>query len=366
MNAPAGHLGRLLDSGAVGLRFFSGYLPHAHRLGVAGEVTAERLYERYDEQRDLDVSVLEADAAVLARLARDMEAHVEEQAGCVAGLTSAWSGDAGSAAHDVLGRAVGRGAELAGAVRSLAGTLAGTADGLVAVVTEKSGAAAQFADATIGGRTAADVEAIVAGAAGESGRPTAQQLAQWDAGGAAVADPDAVARWCERWLAEVFVPAIETAIEAFIRMCDDADRAVEELFDELAGSFDSLDPPVPDAIVPGNSIGGAERPEAGDLLDPGTELVAAATGFAVALGGFAEAVLDLATTAVRGATAIVEAGTAAAEAGTEGASGIDAEGEIPSAEAAAPVRPPEPGPAAGVPDNLPGTSRSADSHPDPD
>lgn len=307
MTAPDAHLAHLLDAGAVGLRFFSGYLPCAHRLGVAGAVSVERLRERYDEQRDLDVVALAADAAALTRLAGEMHARVEEQAASAAGLSTAWSGAAGDTAHDVLGGMVGRGATLEGVVLSIAEALAATADGIVAAVEKKSCAAAEFDGATIGSRGVAEVETIMVGAAGTPGGPTAEQLVQWSASGAVPPDSDAVAQWCERWLAEVFVPGIEAAIETFVRICDDADHAVEELFDALAGSFGDLDLPASDDnVAAGRFTGGTGTVEASELLESDVDLVNAAAGFAVAVGGLAEAVLGLATVTVEGATAIVE------------------------------------------------------------
>jgi hypothetical protein len=313
MSSPSARLNDILDAGALGLDFFAAYLPRAHRVGIAGRVTAEGLSSRYDEQNGLDVSVLADDAAVFTRLVADLASRVEEQTDGVRALRSAWRGDAGDLARDDLDRAVQRGAMLFDAVHTLAGVCTGAVEGITRAVAEKAYEIGQFAGGSVDGRTPEDIDAIIAGARDAVGGPTVEQVAGWCAeSGTPVPGPDSVAAWCERWLNEVFAPTIQARIERFIATCDIADDTVDDHLAAVARAFDLLDPPAPASA---RYLGEGSRGTAGttdgptDLLRAATDFVDAGRELVEAVAELTGAVADLATTAVEGATAVVDAVT---------------------------------------------------------
>lgn len=308
-------LAELLDAGAHGLDFFAAYLPRAHRVGIAGRVTVDGLHGRYDEQIGLDVSVLADDAAVLTRLVADLEARVEEQTDGVRAMRSAWRGDAGDLARDDLDRAVQRGAMLYESVHALARACTGAVDGITRAVNEKSSAIGRFADMSVDGRTPEDIDAIIAGARGDTDGPTAEQVALWCAeAGTPAAGPDGVAAWCARWLHEVFAPTITARIDRFIEVCDIADAAVDDHLAAVARAFDLLDAPTsaPESVrQPGGGSRGTTDTAGGqdDVLRATADLVDAGRDLVEAVADLTGAVADLATTAAEGATAFTEAVT---------------------------------------------------------
>lgn len=322
---------RLLDEGAPGLEFFAAYLPCAHRIGVAGHVSVEYLRERYDEQRGLDTAMLAADAPVLTGLAAHLTAVVDEQVRGVHALGEAWTGGAGTVAHEDVANTAARGDGIAVTVRAVAAATAAAADGIVAVVSAKAGGTAAFAGSTIGGRTAEDVGLIISGADGIAGVPQPGMLAQWCAeSGTPAPDPDSVSQWCRTWLREVFEPEFGSAIGRFTALCDEADGAVQDLLAAVARAFDDLDasprdpgaPPrstdptwpadraaMPRSTMPGSAMPGSVAPAdaaanaAQNLVDAGYGLAAAVTDLAAAVTDLAAAAVDVAADGIESVVA---------------------------------------------------------------
>ncbi|WP_235431075.1 hypothetical protein [Rhodococcus aetherivorans] len=168
----------VLDGGRVGLRFFAEHLPRAERC-APGLPSCAQLRERYDEQRGTDPAVLLADADVFARLEGALGAEVARQRSYVDALAAAWTGGGAVGAADALDRHVAVGEDLQARLGAARRALTDAAAAVLAIVEEKSRAAAEFADTTVGGRTVEEIDAILAGAAGGDG-PTTAQLAAWD------------------------------------------------------------------------------------------------------------------------------------------------------------------------------------------
>ncbi|MGX7733020.1 hypothetical protein ACWPOB_27660 [Rhodococcus sp. 2H158] len=290
----------VLDGGRVGLRFFAEHLPRAERY-APGLPSCSQLQERYDEQRGTDLAVLLADADVFARLEGALGAEVARQGSYVDALAAAWTGGGAVGAADALDRHVAVGEDLQAWLGAARRALTDAAAAVLAIVEEKSRAAAEFADTTVGGRTVEEIDAILAGAAGGGG-PTAAQLAAWDSALGPVPERAAVTRWCGRWRDEVFRPGVAAAVESFLDLCDDTDRAVRAVLAELAATLAPPDPglrsvdPVTDPWSP--------RGAATDLA--ATDLVAAGLRLATAVGELTGAVLGLATTVVEEVSEAVE------------------------------------------------------------
>jgi len=332
----------LLDVGAPGLRFFAEFLPRAHRIGAASTVTVPDLTDRYDAQRGLDVARLASDADAVRTVWSVLGTGVDEQRDRIASVPAVWAGGASCSASDPLAAHLERSRRLHDTVGALAETLAGAASAIGAIVDEKSRTAATFADPVIGGLGPVDVDAVLAGASGAGTGPTGEQLARWSTG-LTEGDSAAVAHWCSGWLNEVFVPGVETAAAVFAGLCDDADRAIGEVFDELARAFDDLDEHRFPGVATDMSSGGHSAPETrsdivpawgspgadpADMLRAGVSLVESGLELATAVGELTGAVVEL-------ATAVVEAVTERAEAATDKVE--SAAGEAPDSAAAAEV-----------------------------
>lgn len=285
----------VLDGGRVGLRFFAEHLPRAERY-APGLPPCSHLEERYDEQRGMDPAVLLVDADVFARLETGLDAEVARQRSGVDALATAWTGGGAAGAVDALLRHVRAGEDLQARLGAARCALTDAAAALLAVVEEKTRAAAEFADTTVGGRTVEEIDVILAGAADGDG-PTASQLAAWDPALGPDLDRAAVTHWCARWRDEVYRPGVETAVESFLALCDDTDRAVRAVFAELVTMLAPPDPA-------GQDVGPVTDPWA----PPGasTDLVAAGLRLVTAVGGLTGAVLDLAATVVEEVTEAVE------------------------------------------------------------
>ncbi|AWG99992.1 hypothetical protein [Rhodococcus ruber] len=285
----------VLDGGRVGLRFFAEHLPRAERY-APGLPPCSHLEERYDEQRGTDPAVLLVDADVFARLETGLDAEVARQRSGVDALATAWTGGGAAGAVDALVRHVRAGEDLRAGLGTAHRALTDAAAAVLAVVEEKARAAAEFADTTVGGRTVEEIDAILAGAADGDG-PTARQLAAWDPALGPDLDRAAVTHWCARWRDEVYRPGVEAAVESFLALCDDTDRAVRAVFAELVTMLAPPDPAVRD-------VGPVTDPWA----PPGasTDLVAAGLRLVTAVGGLTGAVLDLAATVVEEVTEAVE------------------------------------------------------------
>ncbi|ETT23508.1 hypothetical protein ACWEQV_28320 [Rhodococcus aetherivorans] len=285
----------VLDGGRVGLRFFAEHLPRAERC-APGLPSCAQLRERYDEQRGTDPAVLLADADVFARLEGALGAEVARQRSYVDALAAAWTGGGAVGAADALDRHVAVGEDLQARLGAARRALTDAAAAVLAIVEEKSRAAAEFADTTVGGRTVEEIDAILAGAAGGDG-PTTAQLAAWDSALGPAPVRAAVTQWCGRWRDEVFRPGVETAVESFLDLCDDTDRAVRAVLAELAATLAPPDPG-PRSVAP--------------MTDPwspcgaATDLVAAGLRLATAVGELTGAVLGLATTVVEEVSEAVE------------------------------------------------------------
>lgn len=307
--------GRILDAGAGGLTFFAEYLPCAHRCGAATSTTVESLRERYDEQRDLDLATLVADASDLARLAAVLAGPLLEQDGQVRFLPGVWEGDAADFARSRLDTVVARGRALQSGVEEMSHALTVAAVNIGAAVTEKTRIVGLFEGSLVDGRTSGEVAMILAGAAGEPGGPTPGQISRWfhSAGGDDPVNDDPVntAEHCARWLSERFAPALGAAVDTFLRACDDTDRVVTNEFGSLARLFDLIERSA-EAGVPsgygglptsGAPLGSGHRSSSG----PGGDAVQAGADLLGAAAGLAGAVLDLATSGVKAATALLDA-----------------------------------------------------------
>ena len=351
----------LLDAGAVGLRFFVEFLPRAHRIGAVPTVTVPDLTDRYDAQRGLDIARLASDADVMKTLSSVVGSGADEQRARLATVPAVWEGRAGCSASEPLAAHVERSRRLHETVGVLGDTLAGAATGIFTIVDEKSRAASSFADVRVDGLGPAEVDAVLAGASGAGIGPVVEQLAHRSTG--LVVDAEAAAQWCARWLREVFAPGVESAVGVFVGLCDDADRAIGAVFDELARVFESLDEHrFPGIGTDGIGTGGigTDRPSGGrralesggevvpawgssgasssDVVRAGVSLVESGLELVAAVGELTGAVVELAAAMVDGATTMVEGATVAVEATT---------GELSDSapvEHSAPVEP-VPGPA---------------------
>jgi hypothetical protein len=376
----------LLDAGAVGLRFFVEFLPRAHRVGAASAVTVSYLADRYYAQRGLDIGCLASDADALGALSAVVGSGADEQRSWLAAVPTTWEGGASCAASGPLAGHVEWSRRLHDTIRVLADTVAGAATAIGLIVDEKSRAAEIFADPVIGGLGPDEVDAVLAGASGAAG-PSVEQLARWSTGLAGDANPASVAEWCVRWLNEVFVPGVETAVGVFTGLCDDAERAIGEVFDELARAFDALDehrfrgigtdvpsrggraPETRGAVVP--EWGSPGPPSVGaapsvDVVRAGVALVESGLELAAAVGELSGAVLELGTAVAEGATAVVDGAADAAPAPDSGT--IPPVTESPIECEPGPASPTGPAPTTVAPHTGPSTSPpdAAADNPHPD
>ncbi|MCM6776128.1 hypothetical protein NDR87_19465 [Nocardia sp. CDC159] len=244
--ASATGIDKILDSGGDGLRFFTEYLPRYREWAGANPVghDVNSLTGHYDEQRGMDVEPLRAFATLLGGdVSGIVDYHVGVQQARFSELPVRWSDSgtanlAGARARAVSAQ-VGNDRE---ALRTIARIVSTAADKLEEIVRTKADAVrTDLATKTVAGKSATQVDSVIAYARGRFGAGTdedaraelvRQVLPEFTSG-------DAKA-YCGRWLNTVFLPAIDHTVAAFVGLNDATHTAVGGLYDQLAGALESV------------------------------------------------------------------------------------------------------------------------------
>ena len=297
----------ILDSGAVGLVYFENYLPILHRVTSDSSWTYPGLCARYDQQRGLDLGVLEADARLLTASVVAARAEVDHQDGLARTLAASWVGATGEAALADVRSDRTIGSQRAEGANQLSLAMAAAVDGIRGAVERKAIEIGQFDPVGNG----------VSGWGLVDGKPldvvvTIDLLATLDPGesmawGSASAwiahvspflpavvapipadvpnalpaslapnpvplSPEAMLIHakgvCDEWLRTVFAPLVTAACQHLVDICESIDGAVRDYLSTVAEVAESIDTRAFPTVDGGGGVGGGGRADGGGTRVP--------------------------------------------------------------------------------------------------
>ncbi|GGG13991.1 hypothetical protein GCM10007304_30060 [Rhodococcoides trifolii] len=238
----------VLETGAVGLTYFDTFLGRANSAGAGLDVTSRAISDRYNEQCGIDVQAISAAGTSLLTASRDLGAVVADQRASLSRLSGNWSGSAADAASAMIDAQLTQADADIASLRTAGDALAAAATAVVSTVTDKAAAAATFGRPDVDGRSADQVDAVLA-ASRLCPDLTSQQLMSLapfhpeTAPGAARSDPTSLISLsveCASWLSNVFVPTVQERVSAFLEMCAATDDAVRDILSVAASAFDGF------------------------------------------------------------------------------------------------------------------------------
>ncbi|MFF0815512.1 hypothetical protein ACFYVR_10225 [Rhodococcus sp. NPDC003318] len=211
----------VLDRGAVGLRYFTLFVPRAEAVEGVGAGDLPTLYHAH---RGVDLDAMLSGADALHGASAVLRAHLLAQEQAAARMAAAWTGVAADAALTATARRLDHGRDTCAAVTAAADALASGS----AVIRDAVRAQAEFTlrlDVTgIGGRDVADIDRALA----------------------AAADGDAVQA---AWLREVLVPHVRAHVLALTDLCALTTFVVDGVQRILSRAVDTVGPPGDETVV---------------------------------------------------------------------------------------------------------------------
>ncbi|MBF6327485.1 hypothetical protein [Nocardia transvalensis] len=248
---------KILDSGRDGLRFFTTFVPrYRDWTGTNPQGKDENsLTARYDQQRGMNVDPLRAFATLLRQqLSGTVGDQIGIQQARFAELPARWSDSEGANSAVQHAQTVsGQVAADRDALGGVAQAVTTAADKLEEVVRTKADAVrTDLSTKNAAGKSGEQVDKIIAYARGNFGAAAdadAQtQLVQQVLPEFTSGDPKA---YCEQWLNGVFVPTVDSTVQAYTGLTDATHTAVTGIYDQLAGALESVN-----SAAPYNSPGG--------------------------------------------------------------------------------------------------------------
>lgn len=238
---------RILDSGVEGLRYFEVFLPRYQEwtgsAPAAGDYHA--LLARYDQQRGMDLERFRTFATVLGEeLQERIIGQAQVQVARFAELPSRWSGShAADSAEQFFSTVSLRAKADADGLSAIRAAASSVADELEGAVRRKADISrAEFAEDTVVGKSAEQIDWIIDCARGQARAPGSSIEEQTRALLPDYATAIAAETRCANWLNQVFVPEIDRKVDAFVALCEDSHTEVSNLYSELIAALDSLDP----------------------------------------------------------------------------------------------------------------------------
>ncbi|MGU3431709.1 hypothetical protein ACNHUS_01720 [Actinomycetes bacterium M1A6_2h] len=236
----------VLTGGAAGLTFFETFLGRANSAGAALDVTPGDIAARYYEQCDVHTDALAAAGESLLAASRDLDAVVAGQRVSRSRLEESWSGTAADACVAMIDAQIGSAGIDINSLRAAAEGLAAAAAAVESTAVDKAVTAATFGRLDVDGRSADQIDVVLA-VARSSPDPTPDQLLSiaafhpQSAPGAARSDPTALmalSTECASWLNGVFVPTVRERVSAFLELCTATDDAVRGILTAAASAFE--------------------------------------------------------------------------------------------------------------------------------
>ncbi|MFI2475884.1 hypothetical protein [Nocardia xishanensis] len=221
---------QMLDGGAEGLLYFENYLPRYNRahekfgLGHGDIPDYKELYPTYDFERGMDLKVLANIADTLSKAIGATGAELDKQKVQLAAMPSVWQGQAGDAAHAILGQQAARAEIDRASAIAAALTVSATVTGLRSIIKNKAETVGAYwhkdkPDIDNTSRKAIDQHIY-----------NAEHYMDYSLG-----------RDSMDWLRDVFVPHVEGTYNNFKDVCKRTENDVRRIYGSLADSLAQLD-----------------------------------------------------------------------------------------------------------------------------
>ncbi|MEV0687904.1 hypothetical protein AB0I35_28960 [Nocardia sp. NPDC050378] len=250
----------LLDDGAPGLQYFEQLGPR-YVDAFGGSFDFYELVRPYDNERQMNITKLDAAAVAVRQLLTTADAEVAAQQSAAQSMQSGWQGAAAEAAAAQLGRIATMAGEDRDAVRNFEVALTAAAAQIPGLVKAKADTVLKLMDGsvdkyvggnqkavpTVGGLDPIGIDSVIDGAKTGSGvldsELTAMTSHRNSAGVTDIADTtagienttsqeykDAIKDICKRWLSIVFMPDYNDKVRIFNDQCTTTKIAIENLF----------------------------------------------------------------------------------------------------------------------------------------
>ncbi|WP_127783946.1 hypothetical protein [Rhodococcus sp. X156] len=151
----------ILDQGAPGLRYFEHFAPLYQRCISGSDISRDKAVQLYDEQRDIDLATLRADAATMTSGADRLGVELARQRAAWDAVSSIWTGRGGVAADAFVRTYLTEADSARGRTADLAAALGPAADGIEECVRVRASAVAELYAATVGGKTPSQIDEII-------------------------------------------------------------------------------------------------------------------------------------------------------------------------------------------------------------
>ncbi|MGW5450663.1 hypothetical protein [Nocardia sp. NPDC003979] len=249
----------LLDDGAPGLQYFEQLGPR-YVAAFGGSFDFYELVRPYDNERQMNITKLDAAAVAVRQLLTTADAEVAAQQSAAQSMQSGWQGAAAEAAAAQLGRVATMAGEDRDAVRNFEVALTAAAAQIPELVKAKADTVLKLTDGSVeryiegakkalpsvGGLSPHDIDCVIFGSKNGRGLMDEQlSTITTHRNAAGVIDvpdtragldtsssdyTDAIKQICTRWLSIVFMPDYNQKVQIFRDQCTTTRIAIEALF----------------------------------------------------------------------------------------------------------------------------------------
>lgn len=255
----------ILDFGAPGLRYFEYFAPLYQRCAAGSEISRNKACELYDEQRDMDFSVLRRDGEILTKAAAKLSDEIANQRNSWNTINQIWTGQGAAAAGAFVGGHLADADTSRSQMTRFAALLGPAADALEQAIHDKAQFVANLYAETIGGKTPEQIDEIIKYAStrtpGPSSIPEAVRILQifgasaspgWsDVGKALLSPAGAVAsfpvgliaqaqQFASTFVANVFKPDVESKWRGLTECCWATDRSVNQIYQRIIDNVNTM------------------------------------------------------------------------------------------------------------------------------
>ncbi len=249
----------LLDEGAPGLQYFEQLGPR-YVAAFGGSFNFYEFVRPYDNEREMNITKLEAAASALRQLLTTADSKITAQQSAAQSMQTGWQGAAAEAAAGQLSRIATMAGEDRDAVRKFEAALTKAAAEIPGLVKAKADTVLKLTDGavelyvggktkkmpTVGGLDPTAIDRVIRGA--ETGHALDNDLDTMtghrnSAGAEDVPNSakeiknrtsaeykDAIKAICKRWLSVVFMPDYNGKVQIFNDQCTTTKMAIETLF----------------------------------------------------------------------------------------------------------------------------------------
>lgn len=260
----AGNSNPILDLGAPGLRFFEYFAPLYRRCVPGTDISRDKACQLYDEQRDLDLGALRADAARIVEAGDKLASEIVDERNAWNTVDQIWTGQGAEAANGYVNGYLGQAGVAQSQVQQFGKVMGPAADALERAVRDKATFVVNLYADTIGGKTPEQIDEIISyaqsGHNAFSGVPEAVRIlgmfgasispslkdgllvaagnigpgASLLGAGSYVDDLlDKAQQVTENFVDRVFKPEVEGKWRGFVDTCKATDTSVREIYQRI-------------------------------------------------------------------------------------------------------------------------------------